>query len=439
MLQRVRIQGFKSLADVEVNLQQLVVLCGPNASGKSNFLDALQLLSRIATGRTLKEAFEPPYRGSALESFQIGDEGLEGLVRKDRLMFSIKADLEISDSVADEVDRQIAEMRHRSDNPSEGQADKPPSRVRERLLRYTIEVEMHPRTGVVRVADESLVALNRNGTPSKSRRPFFERVGQRLHLRREGQAHPTYHDRYLDHSLLSLSLYPPHYPHVAAVQRELSLWMFFYFEPRERMRAANPVKEVKHIGLMGEDLAAFLNSLKCASPKQFDSVERALKMLVPNIDGIEVEVTGLGEVELRLKERGVAIPASVVSEGTLRLLGLLSLIGVGEQPCLIGFEEPENGVHPRRMELIAEFLHSRARSGKTQYIVTTHSPRLADQLDDGNLYFVKRNGQQTRIDPFRTWGPLGRREDVESGFAGQGSDLPVSERMLRGDFGGLYT
>jgi len=113
---------------------------------------------------------------------------------------------------------------------------------------------------------------------------------------------------------------------------------------------------------------------------------------------------------------------------------LLSLIGVGEQPCLIGFEEPENGVHPRRMELIAEFLHARARSGKTQYIVTTHSPRLADQLDDGNLYFVKRNGQQTRIDPFRTWGPLGRREDVEAGFAGQGSDLPVSERMLRGDF-----
>ena len=85
-----------------------------------------------------------------------------------------------------------------------------------------IAVEMHPRTGVVRVADEALVALNKNGTPSKSRRPFFERVGQRLHLRREGQAHSTYHDRYLDHSLLSLPLYTPHYPHVAAVQRELS-------------------------------------------------------------------------------------------------------------------------------------------------------------------------------------------------------------------------
>ena len=434
MLQRIRIRGFKSLAEVEVNLQQLVVLCGPNASGKSNFLDALQILSRIAAGRTLKEAFEPPYRGATLESFQIGTDGLAGLVRQNRLTFTIEADLRISDAVAKYVDRQIEEMRHPSGDSSVERTVPPPSRVRERHLRYTVEVEMHPRTGGVRVADESLVALTKRGVPSGSRSPFFERVGDRLHLRREGQAHPTYHDRYLDHSLLSLPLYIPHYPHVAAVQRELSLWMFFYFEPRERMRAANPVKEVKHIGLMGEDLATFLNSLKSFNPQQFKAVETALKMLVPYIDGIEVDVNGLGEAELRLIERGVAIPASVVSEGTLRLLGLLSLVGVGEQPCLIGFEEPENGVHPRRLELIAEFLHSRARSGQTQYIVTTHSPWLADQLHDCNLYFVRRDGQQTQIDPFETWGPLWRRESIGDGFADQESELPVSTRMLRGDF-----
>ena len=44
MLKRVKIQGYKSLEDVEVQLQPLSVFFGPNASGKSNFLDALQLL-----------------------------------------------------------------------------------------------------------------------------------------------------------------------------------------------------------------------------------------------------------------------------------------------------------------------------------------------------------------------------------------------------------
>jgi len=49
MLKRVKIQGYKSLVDIEVHLQPLSVLIGPNASGKSNFLDALQLLYESPT------------------------------------------------------------------------------------------------------------------------------------------------------------------------------------------------------------------------------------------------------------------------------------------------------------------------------------------------------------------------------------------------------
>ncbi len=55
MLRRIHIRGFKSLKDVEVTLSPLVVLVGPNAAGKSNLLDALQLLSKLGTSRTLKE------------------------------------------------------------------------------------------------------------------------------------------------------------------------------------------------------------------------------------------------------------------------------------------------------------------------------------------------------------------------------------------------
>jgi len=78
MLKRIKIQGYKSLVDVEVHLQLLTVLFGPNASGKSNFLDALQLLSRIASSQKLHDAFEPPYRGNALESLSFGKEGVQG-------------------------------------------------------------------------------------------------------------------------------------------------------------------------------------------------------------------------------------------------------------------------------------------------------------------------------------------------------------------------
>ena len=166
-------------------------------------------------------------------------------------------------------------------------------------------------------------------------------------MRLEGQAHPTHYERYLDRTILSMPHYPPHYPHLVAARRELESWLFFYFEPRERMRAANPIKEVRHIGLMGEELAAYLNTLKAMEPRQFRDVEKALRLMLPDVNGIETDVNNLGEVELRLKENGIALPSRVLSEGTLRMLGLLALTGAVSAPSLVGFEEPENGVHPR--------------------------------------------------------------------------------------------
>ena len=410
MLKRIRIKGYKSFHDVEVRLSPLAVMFGPNAAGKSNLLDALQLLAKLGTSRTVKEAFEPPYRGKPLESFTIADKGLRGLIERDRLTFSIEADLHLSDGVVEAVNREIREMRRPGAEAPMESGEKALARVRERDLRYSIEVEMLPRSGFLRVSDEYLAALNSRGEPTRKRRPFIERQGEKLHLRLEGQAHPTYYDRYLDHSVLSMPHYPPHHPHLVAARRELESWFFFYFEPRERMRAANPVKEARHIGLMGEELAAFLNTLRALEPRQFEAVEKALRTLMPQMDGIEVEVSDLGEAELRIREGGVAIPARVLSEGTLRMLGLLALAGARSPPALVGFEEPENGIHPRRIEMIAELLITRASLGQTQYIVTTHSPLLSDRMPDDSLLVVRRADGRTRVDPFLGREPLDSTE-----------------------------
>ncbi len=434
MLRRIHIRGYKSLVNVEVRLRPLTLLFGPNAAGKSNFLDALQLLSNLATSRTLNEAFDPPYRGKPLESFTLGEGGLSGLVEQERLIFSIEADLELSDTIVDSVNRQIKEMRrpsagHRSEEPSKGSVF-----VRERNLRYRVEIEMLPRSGFLRVTDEYLAALNAKGVPSKSRRAFIERQDNKIHLRLEGQAHPTYYDRYLDHTILSMPHYPPHYPHLVATRRELENWLFFYFEPRERMRSANPVKEVRHIGLMGEDLAAFLNTLRALNPRQFEAVEKALHTVMPDMDGIKTGVNELGEVELYLRENGIEIPTRVLSEGTLRILGLLALTGAVDPPSLVGFEEPENGMHPRRIEMIADLLKSRSNIDECQFIVTTHSPILPDLLPNEALFPVTRIERKTHIDPFSTWGPLFRKTDITTALDDDSTRLTVSERILRGDF-----
>ena len=402
MLRRIEIKGYKSLVDVQVDLQPLVVLFGPNGVGKSNFLDALQLLSRMAVSPTLKAAFEPPYRGKPLESFTFDDNGIPGLLKQESARFSIQADVELSPSVVKVVEQQIREMkRPAGERPKAGSASNGSSVIRETLLRYRVEVEILPGSGILRVTDEYAAALNAVSKPTGKRRAFLERVNDRIHLRMEGQAHPTYNECLLDHTLLSRPLYPPHHPHLVALRQEFESWLSFYFEPRERMRAPNPVKEVHHIGLRGEELAAFLNTLRALNERQFRAVEKALHMVIPSITGIDVEVNNLGEVELRLREGNTLIPARVVSEGTLRILGLLALAGATEPPALIGLEEPENGVHPRRLQLIADLLLTRAELGETQMIVTTHSPLLVDQIPPMFLYVCRKDETGTQIEPLQ--------------------------------------
>ena len=410
MLKRVKIQGYKSLADVEVKLQPLTVLFGPNAAGKSNFLDALQLLSRIATSKDLKEAFSPPYRGLPLESFTFDSSGIEGLVARGKATFSIEVDIELSQMIVDAVNNQIREMG----------GPKTSGNVHEKYLRYRIAAEILPNTGVLRVASEYLVALNANGEPVKQN-TFLEWNGNGRYLHTEGRT--PYRLESLNHSTLSISHYPDLSPHLVAMQKELASWYFFYLEPRERMRLSAPVREVRHIGLMGEELSAFLNTLRALDEPQFKTVEKALHVLIPSITGIDVSVNNLGEVDLKLMQGQTTIPARVLSEGTLRMLGLLALGGAKEPSTLLGFEEPETGVQPDRLDLIATLLENLA-SEDTQVIVTTHSPTLLDLIPAESLYAVQQVNGHTTIAPLSSLPAKGRKS----------GETPLSERVLRGDF-----
>ena len=442
MLKRIRIKGYKSLHDVELDLPRLAVLFGPNAAGKSNFLDALQLLSRLATSRTLGEAFAAPYRGKPLESFSFGHNGLRGLLDHERLHLSMEADIELSEALVETVNREIQRMHGSAPWPRSGGAPNrrtaPRMTVHQRNLRYRIEVEMVPRSGELRLSKENLVALTRNGTLKRTQ-PFIKRRDDFIWVRREGENDWQVYDRMNGSFLSRPYYYPPHHPHLVAVRREFESWRFHYLEPRERMRLEDPVEEVQHIGPMGEGLAAFLNTLKSSAPNQFRALEKALHALVPNVDGIDVEINDYGEAEICLKENGSKVSARLLSDGTLRMLGLMALTGAADGPTLVGFEEPENGVHPGRIDLIAGFLNTRRMTGRTQFIVTTHSPILLDLLPNDSLLVASRQGGHTRIEPFAVWGPAGRRKRIDEALRGnrpavEDEPLPISRRLLRGDF-----
>jgi len=243
----------------------------------------------------------------------------------------------------------------------------------------------------------------------------------------EGQAHPVFHQIGLDHTILSTALYEPHYPHITAFRMELANWYTYYLEPKTLMREEVPLAEIESLGPRGENLAAFLNTLKYKHKKDFESLNLSLKRILPTDASIEVEHLKEGRVGLRLSENDLWFSARLISEGTLRLIGLLCAIHPKNPATMVAFEEPENGVHPVRLKIISDVLKNAAHINGKQIIVTTHSPILPEYFEDKDLFVCGREVHQTTIKSFSSFGPLYRRRDIEHA---------LEDRILRGDFGG---
>lgn len=249
MIRRLRVMGYKSLVDVSVELAPLTALFGPNAAGKSNLLDAVNLLARMVTSENLEEAFSR-HRGTPLEAFSFLEGGVSQLMAAGRARFRIEADIELSDEVRRRVRDDVTKAR---EGLSDGKARQV---IISPLLRYRLTVEILTESGHLRVMDERLEALKADGTPDASRHPFIWREpGEpRIRLRREGQGHPIYEEIGQDRPVASKRLYPPHYPHICALGQELSHWRTYHLEPTA-MRAEAPLREVTILPPDGRDLA----------------------------------------------------------------------------------------------------------------------------------------------------------------------------------------
>lgn len=123
----------------------------------------------------------------------------------------------------------------------------------------------------------------------------------------------------------------------------------------------------------------------------------ALQSLYPEIKGMQVRPVAGGSLQLYLEEAdGMEIPASRLSDGTLRYLALLVILLNPNPPPLVVIEEPELGLHPDVIPKLADLL--KEASEEMQLVVTTHSRMLVDALGDDPESVVvceKHNGEST--------------------------------------------
>src|SRR5216683_6581955 len=127
------------------------------------------------------------------------------------------------------------------------------------------------------------------------------------------------------------------------------------------------------------NLGLFLNRLKTRFPVAKKAILRGLKDLYDGIQDFDVAVEG-GTVQVYFTEGDFVIPATRLSDGTLRYLCLLAILCDPEPPPLICIEEPELGLHPDILPKVADLLLQ--ASQRTQLIVTTHSDILVDAMSE---------------------------------------------------------
>lgn len=322
-----------------VELGPLNVLIGPNGSGKSNFLEALSLL------QAAPDQITRPIRDGG---------GVRDWLHKSTASAPLK-DARIEALIVS------------------------PGNTRD--FRYGLA--FHETGGRFEISDEFLE--NEASDPGKSQPYFFYRwnngrpvlnttgLGERKLLRESIKP---------DQSILAQKRDADLYPELTWVADQLRAmrlyreWTFGrYAAPRLPQKTDLPNDKLEQDS---SNLGLVINRLRMNVVARKQLIE-ALRVVYDGIEDVDVRVEG-GTAQVFLIETNGIMPATRLSDGTLRYLSLLALLCDPTPPPLIVIEEPELGLHPDVLPTLARLLVE--ASARTQLVVTTHAPALVDALSE---------------------------------------------------------
>ena len=187
----------------------------------------------------------------------------------------------------------------------------------------------------------------------------------------------------LDRSILAQRRDPDSYPAFASLAsnyERIRIYREWTFGRKAIFR--EPQKADLPNDVLAEDFAnlgLFLNRLKTRHPAAARAILEGLSDLYDGLTEFNVLIEG-GTVQVFFTEGEFVIPATRLSDGTLRYLCLLAILCDPNPPPLVCIEEPELGLHPDVLPKLAD--HLLAASRRTQLIVTTHSDVLVDGMSE---------------------------------------------------------
>ena len=323
-LEKIHIKNYLSLRDVTLSFKPLTVLVGPNASGKSNVLSALDLLKTMTVDERL------PAEEFIQKSLWAGE----------------------GQKYSFHIDAKVAESQ----------------------TLYHLEVKPKPdfpfHAEQLTVNDVNVISI---------------KDGQGVVRDENGEDDTKYNSNKL--ALGSAGNYG-NKPITRTLAEFIKKWQIYDFIPEilrgslERFSPAEKeIRESPKLDFIGRNLAEVLWNWHKNSPESFRNVSDSLAYST-NLEIDHCLVDGQNQLCL-LEGYKNPIPLESASDGTLRLIAYNILLNEPELPPLIAIEEPERNLHPGALTEIANVLEQIAE--RSQVIITTHSSQLLDAFNSESL------------------------------------------------------
>ena len=350
-IQELRVFGFRSLKEVDWHPQRLNLLVGPNAGGKSNLIRCLELISHVAKGQLEKRVSDEGGIVPILWDYQPGSCGWK--LRLDPV-------------------------------------DSPHDRIKDAL---TLEFELAQFGGGsgYEIAKDSLGKCEFEAGERKSPLWFFTRdrrraslyhqqQGRHVSLEEESSENPDGYDE--NESLLSQQITDPLSRIPGLARRVLQGWTVHHDVHAERgsmMRRPATTQLSKKLEPDGSNLVTVLHTLYEGNQEFRNRIDEGMKAgFGEEYQRLAFQPAAAQQIQLAVQWKSSSQPhaGADLSDGTLRFLFLLTVLSHPEPAALIAIDEPEVGLHPSMLPIIAEYAAD--ASQRTQVILTSHSPEFLD-------------------------------------------------------------
>ena len=365
-LKSIRIQHYKSLADVSiVNLQPITLLVGSNAVGKSNVIDALKFLRDIAA--------------NGLDHAMSDRGGIEIIRQYSKTSpFKITMSVDFEQSFGDDDIRSGS-----SDITIVSQ--KGNYRVEHEAARWWLEIATFEEVG-----DEEEGVAGSDITEQKFTRDVTGKV----------KFNKSVEDNYrVAEDMAALGIRWPNAPY--ELIRYFSSFSFSTIYPNTLRTPSRPDTE-RMLKESGQNWASVLKALR-KTQRGRQALERVMEMMqvvMPTLQEVNVKSAGgflVPQFRVKDDERSNAHDFDPVqlSDGTLRILGILLALYQTPPPPFLALEEPEQTVNPAILATLSEAF--REVSEHTQLFITSHSPHLVDYFDPDEIRVVSMKQGKTQV------------------------------------------